>query len=278
MFDERIALALPSLAGYDLFPALAKARALGFQSVMGFPGGPRTSHSLGEFPTFGLYGADEAHRAHLRQALRDFRHLSMHQAWDTEWRAWVDCAAEIGAEVLTVHARIPGVGRGRDEALSERAEALRWIGDYAGEKGIRVGVENEGGRCVDYLQLIERADHPSVGATIDVGHCAYFDVVKRIENVDERVDMLNRMIGNLVEVLEAENKLFHLHVHNVRREDWRDHRRATEGVVDFPAVFAKLKAVGYSGLFDIELEEPEREKTAAETGAYLTALCREVDL
>jgi len=276
MFDERIALALPSLAGYELFEALSKARVMGFQSVMGFPGGPKTSHSLGEFPTFGLYGADEAHRAYLRQALRDFRHVSMHQAWDTEPRAWVDCAAEIGAEVLTVHARIPGDGRDRDKALSERAEALRQIGDDAGERGIRVGVENEGGRCVDYLHLIERTNHPAVGAAIDVGHCAYFDTVRGIGDVDERGDALNELIGNLVDALG--DRLYHFHVHNVRGKDWRDHRTVTKGVVDFAALFAKLKSAGYSGLFDIELEEPEKEKMAADTGACLTALCGEVDL
>ena len=53
---------------------------------------------------------------------------------------------------------------------------------------------------------------------------------------------------------------------------WRDYRSVTDGVIDFPKLFATLKEISYSGLFDIELEEPEREKKSIETGKYLTEL------
>lgn len=62
------------------------------------------------------------------------------------------------------------------------------------------------------------------------------------------------------------------HLHNVRKPDWRDHRSVTDGVIDFSRLFTTLKEIGYSGLFDIELEEPEREKKSVETGKYLTEL------
>ena len=35
-----------------------------------------------------------------------------------------------------------------------------------------------------------------------------------------------------------------------------------------------LLHVGYTGLFEVELEEPEVEMAAAKSGAYVTALCR----
>ncbi len=59
MFNEQIALGLPSLAGYELFDALSKARELGFQSLMSLPGGPNTKHFLGEFPTLNFYKKDD---------------------------------------------------------------------------------------------------------------------------------------------------------------------------------------------------------------------------
>ena len=55
MIHERIALGMPSLAGYEIFSALEKAKELGFQSIMSLPGGPNTRHSLGEFPTLNFY-------------------------------------------------------------------------------------------------------------------------------------------------------------------------------------------------------------------------------
>ena len=272
VFDERTALALPSLAGYELFDALSKARDLGFRSVMGLPGGPRTRHSLGEFPTFGLYGADGAHTARLRRALAGFRHISMHQAWDSDWEAWLHCATAVRAEVLTVHAGLPRDDPDREAAVTARGTAIRRIGACAGEMGIRVGVENEGGSREEYLALIDRVDHASVGATIDVGHCACFDAIKGIGDLDERVDALNALICDLVDALG--DRLFHLHVHDVRQDGWRDHRSVGRGIVDFGRLFRRLGGIGYSGLFDVELEEADREAAAAETGTRLTELCQ----
>ena len=66
--------------------------------------------------------------------------------------------------------------------------------------------------------------------------------------------------------------IYHFHLHNVRKTDWRDHRSVTDGVIDFPRLFDVIKKIGYPGLFDIELEEPEREKKSSESGKYLSEL------
>jgi len=270
MVNERIALGLPSLAGYEPLDALGTASALGFQAVMSLPGGPRTEHSLGAFPTFEWYAADDDRRRTIRDALRGFSHVALHQAWDNRWSAWVDCAAYYGAGTVTVHAGRPTGDETQAHFLRRRVAELRRIGDYAGAKGIMVGVENEGGQVEDYLALIEAVAHPVVGATLDVGHCAYFDSVRSIEDVEARVVRLNETLCAIVGALAS--KLVSLHVHDVRRDDWRDHRQVGSGVVNYPALFAALVRVGYRGLFEIELEEPDRERAAAATGAYLTGL------
>ncbi len=274
MFNERIALAIPSLAGYDLFAALEKTRGLGFQSVMASPGGPRTEHSLGQFPTLDFYEATEGYKEKVKAALTEFKHISIHQAWDNNWKVWIDCASYFGAKIVTVHPSLRGLDGSLEKFFGERAKYLRQIGDYAQEKGILVGVENEGGKYDDYVRLIETIKHPSVGATIDVGHCAYFEEIRIIPDSHEKVKAINKSILGLINTIST--KVFHFHMHNVRENDWRDHRSAPDGVIDFPRLFAEIGKTGYAGLFDIELEEPEKEKKASETGRYLSSLCQDI--
>ena len=274
MFDERIALGLPSLAGYGLPEALETAARLGFRAIMSLPGGPNSRHSLGPFPTLGYSRAHPADIEPVRDALRRFGHISIHQAWNTEWPDWIDCAARVGAETLTVHAGFCGRLASEAGTACDATGWLRHIADHAQARGICLGVENEGGRTEDYLTLIEGAAHPNVGATLDVGHCASFDEVRTVDDPMLRAERLNDTIADVVHELGP--KLGLLHVHNVRATDWRDHRSVPDGVVDYPRLFAALTSIGYSGGFDIELEEPERERKAAETGQYLTRLCAEL--
>ncbi len=51
---------------------------------------------------------------------------------------------------------------------------------------MRIRVENEGGTCDDYLLLIDAIGHPSVGATLDIGHCADFEHVIALGDATER--------------------------------------------------------------------------------------------
>ena len=272
MFDERLALGLPSLAGYSLHGALSKAAELGFCAVVSLPDGPRAEHSLGAFPTLGFYGLGEEQKQALADSLARFRHVAIHQAWDDEWRRWIDCAACVGAKTVTVHSGRPRDGQNTSAFLAARAAQLRRMGDYAGTLDVRIGIENEGGRSDDYLGLIDAVAHPQVGATLDVGHCAYFKHVTTGHEPAERANELNSTIRSMVSALNE--RLFSLHAHDVRQSDWRDHRCPGSGVIDFPALFAALRDVGYTGLIEIELEEAEKEAAAVRTGEYLSGLCQ----
>lgn len=272
MFDERIALGLPSLAGYSLTGALTKARDLGFQSVMALPDGPRAEHSLGAFPTLGFYNRTGEQQREMVAALAPFRHIAIHQAWDDQWAKWIDCAACVGADVVTIHSGLPREGQRSSEFIEERVAHLRRIGDYAGENGVRIGIENEGGTCEDYLGLVAAVAHPAVGATLDLGHCAYFQRVLSLTDFGERAVALNETIRTVVRALGR--SLFSLHAHDVRQSDWRDHRCAGSGVIDYPGLFEDLRRIDYTGLFEIELEEPDKETAAVKTGTLLTTLCR----
>jgi len=285
-FDERIVINITGcFANHDLFDALRKAEELGFQSVAVMPAG-NPKHSLGKLPTLNFYEADETQRIRIKTSMSKFKHISIHQLWDNEWQKWIDCAEFLRAEIVTIHAGLRKKDETMGQFLNRRVNFFRQVGDYAKSKGVKIGVENEGGSYRDYVELIKAINHPAVGATIDVGHCAYFDEVKSINDVNERAKKLNEVICQLVR--ELGRKVYHFHLHDVKRyEDvdfskipkpyWKpgmlvDHRCVGEGIIDFHRLFAVLKEIGYDGLFELELEEPEMEEKALRSGEFLSRL------
>ncbi|NOY82405.1 MAG: sugar phosphate isomerase/epimerase [Kiritimatiellaeota bacterium] len=284
-FSDRVCLSVTgSMAGCDIVGALRTSRRLGFVSVAAMPSGA-PQHSLGRLlPTLGFDVAGPATREAVTAELRRFRRISIHQAWDDKWRFWFDTAAEVGAEIVTVHARLPTPASA--EVIAARAAELTEWGRYAAERRIAVGVENEGMRECDFLSLVERLDGETVGVTLDIGHCAYFAEMPQGLTVPHRAAVLNERIQNLVRRLGRRLKL--LHVHNVKpfeqvdfsripKPYWKpgmlvDHRRIDDGLIDVPALAAVLAESGYDGMFEIELEEPDLSTSARLTGAFLDRL------
>ncbi|RLE99369.1 MAG: hypothetical protein DRJ59_08050 [Thermoprotei archaeon] len=263
-FNDRIALSISCLVNRDLFTALDKAKELGFQSIMAMPYNGRAYHSVGRFATLDFYSLGEDKVSVFLEKLGEFKHISLHQAWDNEWKKWIDCAAEIGAEIVTVHAMNGKLSL--KNYFTERVRHLQEIGDYAQERGLRIGVENDGGSFRNYIRLIKEVDHPAVGATLDLGHCAYFSEVMEVKDLRGRVKLLNEVIGEMV--LELDYKVYNLHVHNVNAS-WRDHRSVPDGVIDVRKVIQMLERTGYRGLYVIELEEADCVKRSLESGAYI---------
>ncbi|MFZ2643700.1 MAG: sugar phosphate isomerase/epimerase [Verrucomicrobiia bacterium] len=289
LFNERIAVNVTGcFAGRDIYSALETAGKLGFQSVAALPGG-KPKHSLGELPTLGFYDADETGRQRIKKALSRFKHISIHQAWDNKWRDWIDCACYVGAEVVTIHPPVRKRAEPIDRYLETQARFYCEVGDYAQRKGVRIGLENSAGCYDDYVRLIKAIKHPVMGATVDVGHCSFFDEVKSISDPNQRARKLNDVIGQLVRDLGP--GLCHFHLHNVRRQEevdfskmanrrWEpgsfvDHRCVPEGEIDFPRLFKAIKEIDYRGLFELELEEPQMEEKAVRSAEYLGVLLRQ---
>jgi len=93
-----------------------------------------------------------------------------------------------------------------------------------------------------------------------------------LEDPAERASALNATVLSLVRGING--RLFSFHAHDVRERDWRDHRCPGSGVMNFPALFALLRDIGYVGLIEIELEEPEMEAAVAAAGTYLSEFCQ----
>jgi len=91
----------------------------------------------------------------------------------TEVRKWVDAAAKLGAG----HIRVFG---GKVPAGSSEAEAAGWVvqvlgraAEYAGSKGVILGLENHGGitdKAETIVDIVKRVNSPWVGINLDTGN------------------------------------------------------------------------------------------------------------
>lgn len=113
-------------------------------------------------------------------------------------KRWIDRAAVLGAPHIRVFA---GSAKGLDEAAARRqvVKSLEECADYAGRKGIFLGVENHGGVVATadgLLEVVRAVSSPWVGINLDTGNFhsddPYGDLVKCAPyavNVQVKVEM-----------------------------------------------------------------------------------------
>lgn len=87
-------------------------------------------------------------------------------------KTWVDHAAALGAPHVRVFA---GTAKGLDAAAARRQciRALEECGEYAGAKGIWLGLENHGGivaEVAELLAIVTAVRSPWVGVNLDTGN------------------------------------------------------------------------------------------------------------
>ncbi len=130
---------------------------------------------------------------HLPGAKRDAEIRSVKQ--------WTDHAAVFGAPHIRVFAgNVQGTSK--EEAKKLCIEALEECCDYAGRKGIFLGVENHGGivsECQDLLDIVQAVQSPWCGINLDTGNFHTADPYADLEriapyavNVQWKADVLPR--------------------------------------------------------------------------------------
>ncbi|MBC7286531.1 MAG: sugar phosphate isomerase/epimerase [Armatimonadetes bacterium] len=186
----------------------------------------------------------------------------------------LDDAAELGAKTVLFTTGAAAPGQDRKEARRNVAEGLAELLPLARERGIVLTIEDFGstlsphqtsGECLEVCELAG----PELRLTYDTGNM--------IMGEEDPVDFLR--------------KTAHLIVH-AHAKDWEllpaDHEgpavvsrsgkkyRGTvvgQGVLDYPAIIAALKAIGYEGYISFEYEGPGDQVEAARQGcAYLLKL------
>jgi sugar phosphate isomerase/epimerase len=126
----------------------------------------------------------------------------------------------------------------------------------------------------DFVRLVE-VDHPWVGPTVDVGHQSqYEELVARVKP-DERssAEGIRAYNDTTIAIIDGlREKVFHLHVHDIDPQTWKEHKPFGTGFVDYPRLIAKLREVRYRGLLMLEISGP-----AAEMPRYLAEAKRDLE-
>lgn len=208
--------------------------------------------------------ADDKRR--LRQALGGFKVVDLHGAAGAQWdlerrlcatdeatrrtgvqklRELVDFAAEIRADVITIHGG-DAAGLAWDVWQETLGESLAEIDPGARAAGVRIGVEMlaEPGANTSAYDLVHNPRWTNVGLTMDTGHMMFRDGAGF--RPFGTLGGLARHVGR---------KLFHVHVHDY--DGQHDHIAIGAGKIDFPELLAALVETGYSGSLCLELN-PDR--------------------
>lgn len=286
---SQIGLSVASLAGYELDDAIRAGRELGFGAieVLGFEG---ERHSQGLLCGFDFAERPPHDLEQLAAALSDYEFVSVHAPFIAvpmlspntgiqreamrQMEASIRGTSAIGGTVCTVH--LNGVPfRTLDDTWPAALGALRRLGDVGESCGVTVALETGYPNSVDtYCGLIEAAQHGFVGACIDVGHIfAYYPTDRR--GTEQGVEVHNDLLNTICERLGPKLAVFHLH--DNRREDFRDHRAPGRGIIDYQRLLRTLDAAEFRGPMVLELEEPDLVPAMEEGRDLLLSLMDEIE-
>src|SRR5437870_5981864 len=118
-------------------------------------------------------------RVRLAQPTADLREAQL-----VELRKWIDVAQRIGATHIRVFGGSKPEGATLEQAIGFAAETLKRGAEYAGARGIILGVEDDGG-ITDFaketIEIVKRADSPWAGMNLDIGNFRPPKVYEQIE-------------------------------------------------------------------------------------------------
>jgi L-ribulose-5-phosphate 3-epimerase len=90
-----------------------------------------------------------------------------------ELRKWLDVAQKLGATHVRVFGGTKPEGATLDEAIGFAVETLKRGAEYAGARGLILGLEDDGG-ITDFaketIEIVTRAESPWVGMNLDIGN------------------------------------------------------------------------------------------------------------
>jgi L-ribulose-5-phosphate 3-epimerase len=99
-------------------------------------------------------------------------------------RKWVDVAQKMGATHVRVFGGSKPAGATLEQAVAMATETLKRGAEYAGARGIIVGVEDDGDITAfakETIQIVKGADSPWAGMNLDVGNFRPPDIYGQID-------------------------------------------------------------------------------------------------
>ncbi len=286
---EQVGANTSCVAGVSLEESVNSIRQLGLHglTLLGFAG---TRHGYGDLPGFWFRQLSNSDRMELRALVSGFDKLAIHApfadlplfTYDPRLaqlslervKESIDAAQYLKASVVIVHAN-SRANFPITDYWGDIVATFRTLGDYAVERGVRIGLETGFPTKVDqFVDLVEAIGHYGVGATIDTGHMGRYvepdlqETPAGAAQLNERLMDITRQLGILT---------IHCHLHDVKLSGWRDHRALGRGVIDFQPFLAELQSVGYDGMLEMELEEPDQVAALEESKAELEGMIFRLD-
>jgi sugar phosphate isomerase/epimerase len=145
-------------------------------------------------------------------------------------KRWIDVAATLGAGHIRVFGGDVPKGSTEDQASDWVAEILKRAGEYAGSKGVILGLENHGGitlRAERVIEIVKKVDSPWVGINLDTGNFR--------ENSYRQIEMC---------VPYAVNAQFKTDIHENGKSE----------PSDWPRIMKIFASAGYKGYLALEYE------------------------
>jgi len=157
-------------------------------------------------------------------------------------RRRIDFAQQLGARYVITEAS--------GEAAEERRKVingLRWMGDYAADRGIRIALETHEGPTQNgkrAREFLAELDHPHVGLNYDTGNIYYYN-----DDIDPAED-----------IREIADRVMHVHLKDTLggKGEWR-FCALGEGRVNFAKIVQTLESAGFDGPYSLEIEGLEGE-------------------
>ena len=158
-----------------------------------------------------------------------------------ELRKWVDVAQKMGATHMRVFGGAKPADATLEQAIGMAIETLKRGAEYAGSRGVILGVEDDGG-ITDFaketIQIVAGADSPWAGMNLDIGNF-------RPPKVYEQVEM------SIPYAVSTHIKT------TVAQDDGK-----TRAPYDWDRVFSMFARHGFRGYMGLEYEAEEDPKTA----------------
>ena len=118
-------------------------------------------------------------RVRLAQPTADLREKEL-----VELRKWVDVAQKMGATHMRVFGGAKPADATMEQAIALAVETLKRGAEYAGARGIILGVEDDGG-ITDFaketIQIVSGANSPYAGMNLDIGNFKPPKVLEQVE-------------------------------------------------------------------------------------------------
>jgi L-ribulose-5-phosphate 3-epimerase len=183
-------------------------------------------------------------RVRLAQATAELREKEI-----GELHKWVDVAQKMGATHLRVFGGARPEGATMDQAIGFAVETMKRGAEYAGARGVILGLEDDGG-ITDFaketIEIVKRTDSPWAGMNLDTGNF-------RPPKVYEQIEM------SIPYAVSTHVKT------TVANDDGK-----TRSPFDFDRVFTMFARHGFRGYMGLEYEAPE--DPAVEVPRYLRRL------